>query len=216
MSAKIDLKGQRFGRLIATEEYGHNDKQKTILWKCLCDCGKYVIVSCGILRSGHTKSCGCLKNEKTKERSITHGMSKSPEYNSWSHILARCNNINNKDYHHYGGRGITICDRWLKFENFFEDMGKKPKGLTIERIDNDKGYYKKNCKWDTQTAQVRNQRLQKTNKTGVAGVGWHKRDLKYHVSITAKNKQYFIGYFDTLEQAKMARKHAERLYWGKQ
>jgi hypothetical protein len=80
-------------------------------------------------------------------------------------MLQRCTNKNNPDYHHYGGRGITVCAKWIFFVNFFKDMGDHPRGLSIKRIDNDKGYYKENCKWATQTEQTRNVRLQKRNKT---------------------------------------------------
>jgi len=142
-------------------------------------------------------------------------MSKTPTYNTWSGIIKRCNNQKNPAYNSYGGRGITVCEDWLKFENFYEDMGKKPNGLTIERIDNDKGYYKENCCWDTPVQQARNRRLQKSNKTGKAGVYWDKQRQKYRVRITEENKRHHIGRFPTIEQATVARKEAEQKYWMK-
>ena len=86
----------------------------------------------------------------------THGMRWTPVYNIWRHMKSRCSNPNHKFYHRYGGRGIKVCDRWMKFENFLADMGENPKGMSIERIDNAKGYYPANCKWANQTAQSRN------------------------------------------------------------
>jgi hypothetical protein len=152
------------------------------------------------------KSCGHTRT--------THSMYGCSEYRTWAYIIQRCNNPNNKVYHYYGGRGIKVCAAWLKFENFFEDMGSRPKGLTIERINNDKGYYKENCAWRTQTEQLRNQRLRKDNITGMRGVCWAKRRKKYLVRITVNGKTINLGYFPTLEAAKTARLEAEQKYWG--
>jgi len=113
------------------------------LWKCKCDCGNIRIIRSECLLRGRTKSCGCLRKEKTKETRTKHGMCKTPTYTVWCRMIQRCTNKNATDYNYYGDRGIKVCEGWLKFENFYSDMGKRPEGLTIERIDNDKGYYKK-------------------------------------------------------------------------
>lgn len=147
---------------------------------------------------------------------ITHGMTHTLTYSTWKHMRQRCNNPNKLSYPYYGGRGITICKRWIVFRNFLEDMGNRPKGLTIERIDNNKGYYKENCIWATRTKQQRNKRPYKNNTTGISGISWNKRVKKYLVRITIKSKMKYIGLFDKLELAIAARHQAEQKYWGKE
>ncbi len=161
MPPLIDLTGQQFGRLKVIEQAG-KDKWGASKWLCKCDCGKKMIVLGCSLRSGHTKSCGCFKKEGNNNK---HGHSKrgkpTREYNSWQTMIQRCINPNNKNYQYYGEIGIKVCKRWMGengFIIFFEDMGKRPLGCTLERKDNDKGYYKKNCEWATSKKQARNKR----------------------------------------------------------
>ena len=143
------------------------------------------------------------------EKATKHGLSKTPVYNSWLAMISRCNNHNRNQYKNYGGRGITVCSRWLEFKNFFEDMGERPDGLTIERKNNNLGYFKENCKWATKIEQSRNQRISKRNKTGATGVWWDKRYEKYQVNIGSNNKSIHIGSYDSLKQAATERKKAE-------
>jgi hypothetical protein len=208
---KIDLTDQKFDRLTVMEEAGHKDNH--IAWRCLCDCGNEIVVQGSSLRRGATKSCGCLRKEKTIERATTHGMRNTRIYNSWNHMLQRIHNPNDSAYADYGGRGLTVCDKWLKFDGFYEDMGEMPEEKTIGRIDNDKGYYKENCHWETMAEQVINRRLNKTNKTGIVGVCWHKKIQKYQVNIGVDYKRIHLGYFTELQDAKQARKDAELKYW---
>lgn len=157
----IDLVKQKFGRLTIIRYYGQN-KWNNYLWLCLCNCGKDKIVRNSHLINGEIKSCGCLKTEKTKQRMMTHGHTKNNKwsgvYQSWSNMITRCTNSSSNEYKNYGGRGITVCQRWLKFENFLKDMGERPRGHQIDRINNDKGYYLKNCRWTTPKQQARNRR----------------------------------------------------------
>lgn len=212
MGNKIDLINKRFGKLIVVEE-AERKKDNKILWKCQCDCGNIAIIRGDCLRDGFSQSCGCLMRERSSKANKTHGMHKTPEYKTWVGIKQRCNNPKEPNYKNYGIRGIEVCTRWLKFENFFEDMGKKPEGLTIERTNNNLGYFKENCVWATCTQQLRNQRIQKRNKTGIRGVFWNKQDNRYVVRIAANGKNYYMGSFLDLEIAAEARKQAEQEYW---
>jgi hypothetical protein len=147
--------GTRFGRLVIVSRDGRKIT-------CRCDCGNVVEVHLANLCTGHTKSCGCLRAEVTAERSYRHGSSRrgrrTRAYESWSSMLKRCLNPECKDWPNYGGRGITVCERWLKFENFLADMGERPPGLSIERLDHNGPYRKENCTWVTRKEQNRNTR----------------------------------------------------------
>ncbi|MEK0337174.1 MAG: hypothetical protein QQN41_07060, partial [Nitrosopumilus sp.] len=116
------------------------NNQRQSRWLCKCDCGKEIIILGYNLKNGTTKSCGCLRKEKSIQRFIKHGHFKNGQmtkiYKSWSCMIQRCTNHNNKSYHNYGGRGIMVCKRWMKFKNFLEDMGEPPKGYQIDRINN--------------------------------------------------------------------------------
>lgn len=215
MSVLIDLTKRKFGKLVVVER-AENAKRNTTQWKCRCECGKIVTVRSCHLLSGHTQSCGCLSVETAKRLNTKHGMHNTPTYNSWLSMIGRCNNPKATNYYNYGGRGITVCGKWLSFVGFFEDMGVRPKGLTIERKNNNLGYYKENCCWADCTTQCRNQRISKNNKTGIRGVWWNKARKKYLVNIRIgnNNKQLYLGRFVELEQAAKARKEAELKYWG--
>lgn len=153
----IDLVQQKFGRLIVIKRVDNNKHGQSV-WLCKCDCGKEKIVFGYNLKSGHTKSCGCLSIEKTGERFTTHGQSKTRTYDSWYNMVQRCTNPDDKNYHNYGGRGITVCKRWMKFIHFLEDMSEAPEGYQIDRIDNNKRYCKSNCQWTTAKINNRNKR----------------------------------------------------------
>lgn len=210
MSKLIDLTDQTFGRLTALEIKGR-DCSGAAMWKCQCTCGNTKTISGSNLRAGRTKSCGCLQ----KERATTHGMTKTSEYPTWADMKRRCINPNHAAYKYYGGRGITVCKEWLhSFETFFKDMGERPSGLTLERIDNDKGYYLENCIWATPTEQGRNRGLYINNPSGFVGVYWREERNRWVVFIGANNKTIYLGDFSNLEDAINARKEGEKRYWN--
>lgn len=147
--------GERWGRLVIKSYAGHTNKKAHV--NCLCDCGNAFTVSYSALQTGNTKSCGCIRQENIRTLNASHRMSNTPEYTSWRGMMDRCSNSNHSRYHRYGGRGITVCERWHSFENFLTDMGKRPPKLTLDRIDNDKNYEPGNCRWTTYKEQTRDQ-----------------------------------------------------------
>lgn len=214
---RINLSGQRFGKLVALHQGPANEYKNTShsTWKCLCDCGNTAFVETQKLRSGHSKSCGCNRgqtwrpglrfgmlttvenlggrkwlvrcdcgNTKTAHatniprmsdcgcidkpgNNTSHGMTGSPEYRAWHNAKTRCFRKKSEKYPAYGGRGITMCDRWKNnFNRFFQDMGPCPKGYQLDRIDNDGNYEPSNCRW----ASVKTQSLNKQNSLLFQGV----------------------------------------------
>lgn len=154
---RIELTGQRFGRLTVLRFVGKRESEH--LWRCRCNCGNASVVNGGNLRTGHTRSCGCLHSEATTARNTTHGMSHSRGYRHWADMISRCENPNCEGFRYYGGRGITVCSRWRRsFENFILDMGQPPAGLQIERRNNDGNYEPGNCYWATRSQNARNKR----------------------------------------------------------
>ena len=145
-------KGDKYNRLTAVK-FSHIGKSYKQYWLFKCDCGKEKVIYVYKVKSGDTKSCGCLKGGNFK-----HRMYGTKIYRIWQAMKSRCLNPNNQAYKNYGGRGIIICERWNSFKNFYKDMGDVPKNKSIDRIKNNKGYYKSNCKWSTKKEQQNNTR----------------------------------------------------------
>lgn len=161
MRATLDLTGRVYARLTVVCRTG-TDKFGNSVWLCRCSCGSMASADSNKLRTGHKQSCGCLLADRNRELRTTHGLTKNeaspPTYTAWVNMTQRCTNPNATNWKNYGGRGITINDRWRSFDNFLADMGEKPPGKTLERRDNNKGYGPDNCCWGALAEQRLNKR----------------------------------------------------------
>ncbi len=212
-----DITGDVFHSLTVIG-FSHIDKRRNSFWVCMCDCGNIVVVRGASLKNGHTKSCGCLaattSAETCKRRNITHGKSGSGAYVSWVNMLQRCLNSKNHKYKDYGGRGIVVCEKWKDFNEFYSDMGERPKDKSIERLDVNGDYTPENCVWATAEQQARNKRVPSRCKTGTPGVYWKNECGKYQARINVDGKRISLGYYKDLDSAVMARKESEAKLWG--
>lgn len=157
MATKKDLTGQKFGRLTVVREDGRDGYGSTN-WLCICDCGKLVTVRGSQLRSGHTRSCGCLQKDVASKNRATHKMSRTALFKRWEGMKQRCENPNSTAFKDYGAKGVTVCDEWHNFDAFYQwavESGYEPE-LTIERKNVTKGYSPENCTWVTRVTQNRN------------------------------------------------------------
>jgi len=172
MGKFIDLTGKKFGRLCVISkgpESKNSIGRKVFKWIVLCDCGNTTMVSSAKLNNSHTRSCGCLQTETMIGAAKKHGMRRSPEYYSWASMKNRCLCETSQSYPRWGGRGVKIHEPWVKsFEQFYADMGKRPPGTTLDRIDNDGDYTPWNCQWASPSQQSNNQR--NTRKLTANGV----------------------------------------------
>ena len=158
MPARKNLIGCEFGRWKVIDYAGPGGS--CAMWLCRCQCGSEKSVTSSSLLNGRSKSCGCYLKESARKRQLIHGHNtkkgQSPTYKSWRAMLKRCDDPKQVGYHNYGGKGIGVCDEWRSFECFLRDMGERPDGKTLDRIDNSLGYTKENCRWMSMKEQANN------------------------------------------------------------
>lgn len=239
MPRAIDSKemlDKRFGRLTVLKEVsarlyinkkGKEEHQR--YWLCLCDCGVRKEVRQQHLRNGLIVSCGCYGRDKTSARErklegLPEGYTRNCDQKSWQFIIwkamiDRCYNPENSGYINYGGRGVTVCDSWLKpfgegLYNFSSDMGERPEGFDLDRLDNSLGYCPENCGWSDRTQQCRNRRRFKNNTSGRTGVYWTHKHGVWQAQVTVDKKTIYLGSFSCIDDAIKAREEGELKYYG--
>lgn len=157
-----DITGKRFGRWVAVRYIpGTRNPRTTGKWEVVCDCGTVRTVRTSLLVKGASVSCGCYARELAKQRNFTHGMTNSPEFQSWVAMKKRCKYAKHPKYHRYGGRGVSICAAWESFEQFYADMGPRPQGTSLDRIDLNGNYEPSNCRWVKVQEQSQNREIVK-------------------------------------------------------
>lgn len=203
--------GERFGRLIVLS-LSHIRKSRR-QFVCECSCGVTKTIDAYNLRYGISKSCGCAIKEAVRKRNMVHGDSKSPEHIAWMGMNSRCNSPTNKKYNDYGGRGIAVCERWLSYENFLSDMGRRPASKhSLDRKDVNGNYTPENCRWATHYEQTMNKRRHVGAK--FKGIWWSTGNKSWAAQITKDGKCRHLGSFKTPEEAAAVYANAARELYG--
>lgn len=218
--AKLELRrdwtGVKQGKL--TIESRAEDKitssgSKAIRWNCVCECGSSVVLRSSALASG-SSHCGCVVVQRKIKHGHTVNEEHTPTFTSWHAMIQRCRNPNNHAYPEYGAKGIAFQESWSSFENFLEDMGLRPEGTSLNRINGAKIYSKETCEWATLAVQAYDQKKRVTNKSGKTGVAWDKRLSKWEAYISVEKKKISLGLYVDLQDAIKAREEAELKYYG--
>jgi hypothetical protein len=190
------LAGERFCRLSVIDR-APSDRKGNAAWHCVCDCGAKRTVLAQSLKSGATQSCGCLSKEILSSMA-THGRSKDRDYKAWHGMVQRCTNPSHHKWPRYGGRGISICAEWMSFKGFIAGMGERPKGLTIDRINNDGNYEPENCRWATQKTQGSNRGNNRRFTIDGADMTLSDAARRYGISLSAVRGRLSRGWLPAL------------------
>lgn len=196
--------GDKHGRLEVLSSPFKEGKYPRV--RVRCDCGAEMVVMVNNLQRGHTQSCGCYRKSRIQEANTTHGMSKSRLYTTWCEMIQRCTNPRDQTYQQYGGRGITVCSDWRSFETFqrWAESAGYADHLTLDRRDNDRGYYPENCRFTTRTVQCQNRGKMRSNTSGYIGVSLSNRTGRYRAYAYRNCRQIPLGEFDNpIEAAKV-------------
>ena len=203
--------GEKYGRLTIVDNA--EDRGSARYVRCRCECGTEKDVRLGNLVTGKVTSCGCLVKELGHAKK-KHGKAHSAEWSVWKGIIRRCTKPHDKSYPFYGGRGITVCEEWLVFENFWRDMGNRPSpDMQIDRVDNEKGYSKDNCRWVSKAENMHNRRTFKNSTSGITGV--RPKRKRWLAELKLNGVKVLSQEFSTIDEAISARKAAERKYLGR-
>lgn len=206
MAGKLqDLTGNIYGEL-TVEKLHSKGTGKPTLWTCLCTCGNRTNVQPNRLKVGKTTSCGHKK--------VTHGMYGTATYRSWNAMQQRCTNPASQHYHKYGGAGISMCDRWATFERFYEDMGDRLGGTSLNRVLGSDVYSKETCEWASLSIQSYDQKLDPRNLTGVKGVRWRDERSVWEAIIAKEKTSHRLYYGTDFFEAVCLRKSAELVLYG--
>lgn len=214
----IDLTGRSFGRLSVLGLAERSPAGK-VRWRCSCECGGSATVMTDALKSGKTQSCGCLQKERTADALRKHGdgsraHGEAREYRSWMGMLTRCHNPRNPKYPRYGGRGISVCDKWrASYATFLADMGRCPPGFSLDRIDVDGDYEPGNCRWADAATQAFNRRQRPRKRALPVGVV-PKKYNRYQAVIGVRGEHVNLGSFGSVAEAAAARQQAELALYG--
>lgn len=212
---KNDLTGKSFGRLTVQRLLGK--KKNKVVYLCKCLCGKEKTVVYASLTGGTTRSCGCLHKDVFKQMITKYKYSRvdAALYIMWQGMLARCSNKNHKSYSTYGGKGVSVCNSWKNFDNFYLSMAPRPDGYTLDRLDSEGDYCPSNCRWATSLEQSVNRGSVKGSTSKYKGVCYHKATGKWAANLGYEYKNIYIGIYLSEKDAAYAYDKVAFMYYGK-